>query len=199
MLSREGILMSSFRSFPDSIKFISFLNYIANPTNNNLFLFIMFFSGTITNFALKKIMMNIYKLTNKGKLPILGLGGRPKGASSCSTFLTFDNKLSKSFGMPSGHSQMGWLFASYFIFQIWDPLNYENEINNTRFNDDYSKGNKEIIKIIQTILLVLFGITMSYTRVYVEKCHTLQQVVVGALFGSGLGFLAYYLKPYILK
>ena len=199
MLGRENVLTSVFRSFPDSIKFISFLNYIASPTNNNLFVFILFFSSTIINFGLKKIMMGIYKLTNKNKLPVLGLGGRPKGASSCSTFLTFNDKLSKTFGMPSGHSQMAWLFASYFIFQIWDPLDYDDQINNKRFNDNYSNNNKEIVKIIQTVCLILFAVLMSFTRVYVEKCHTLQQVVVGAIFGGGLGFLAYYLKPYILK
>ena len=201
MLGRENIITSVFRSFPDSIKFISLLNYIAHPSNNNLYTFVLFFLSTVINFVFKKIFYGIYKLNKTTKLPVLGLGGRPQGASSCSTFLTFDDKLSKTFGMPSGHSQMAWVFVSYFIFQIWDPLYYREtkEQDNLRFNNDYDENTINAIKIVQTIVLILFAVFMSYSRVYIEKCHTFQQVFIGAIFGTGIGYLAYYLKPYILK
>tara|TARA_Y100000389_G_scaffold201446_1_gene244204 strand:- start:1579 stop:2184 length:606 start_codon:yes stop_codon:yes gene_type:complete len=201
MLGRENFITSTFRSFPDSIKLISFLFLLVHPSNNNLYAFLLFVASTLSNFLLKKIFMVIYKLIGKKKLPILGLGGRPEGASSCSTFLTFDDKLSKSFGMPSGHSQIAWVFASYYIFEIWNPLDYKNDKadDDMKFYDNYKEKHAVIVKTLQTALLFTFALFMSYSRVYIEKCHTFEQVTMGAIFGVAVGFLAYYLKPYILK
>ena len=217
MFNRENPFISAFRSFPDSIKIVFFLNYIANPSSKNLFLMLLFFTGTLTTFTLKKIIKFIYTFFKVKKLPILGIGRRPPGASSCSTQLTIDNKLSKTFGMPSGHSQMAWIFASFFIFKMWKLFNDnykndkydendndENDENDNDENDNkqktylpfyqnYNDKGKVAIKVIQTILLLLFAVFMSYTRVFIEKCHTIQQVIFGAITGISIGLLGSYL------
>jgi membrane-associated phospholipid phosphatase len=33
---------------------------------------------------------------------------------------------------------------------------------------------------------------VSYSRVYIDGCHTIQQVIVGGLLGVLIGFLIYY-------
>ena len=201
MISRENNWVSLFRAFPDSIKFIPFLNYLGNPSYRNLFYIILFFSGSVVNFCLKKSISKIYKIFNARKLPVLGLGHRPVGASSCSTFLTFDNKLSNSFGMPSGHTQMAWIFTSFFIFKTLEVFKNKNNSNDENKKDEvfynkYNATNKTIIKIIQITLLLLFGIFMAYSRVVIEKCHTVQQVIVGAFFGIIVGLLGCYIYRY---
>tara|TARA_B100000902_G_scaffold71229_1_gene76763 strand:+ start:28 stop:669 length:642 start_codon:yes stop_codon:yes gene_type:complete len=207
MFNREHPFISVFRSFPDSIKIVFYLNYVANPSSKNLFLMLLFFTGTLTTFTLKKIIKFIYTFFKVKKLPILGIGHRPPGASSCSTQLTIGNKLSKTFGMPSGHSQMAWIFASFFIFKIWklfNDKNDENDENDENDNDDkkkpylpfyqnYNDKGKVAIKVIQTLLLLLFAVFMSYTRVFIEKCHTIQQVIFGAITGISIGLLGSYL------
>ena len=60
----------------------------------------------ILSHLLKIIFKHIYTYFNKDILPILGLGKRPKGAKYTSCFIDEENLqgISKSFGMPSGHS-----------------------------------------------------------------------------------------------
>ena len=206
MFNREHPFISVFRSFPDSIKIVFYLNYVANPSSKNLFLMLLFFTGTLTTFTLKKFIKFIYTFFKVKKLPILGIGHRPPGASSCSTQLTIGNKLSKTFGMPSGHSQMAWIFTSFFIFKIWKLFDDENDENDNdeNENDDkkkpylpfyqnYNDKGKVAIKVIQTLLLLLFAGFMSYTRVFIEKCHTIQQVIFGAITGILIGLLGSYL------
>ena len=55
---------------------------------------------------LKLLSKAIYKGLNTDTLPILGRGPRPVGAKYCGCFITESNLngVSKSFGMPSGHS-----------------------------------------------------------------------------------------------
>jgi hypothetical protein len=128
----------------------------------------------------------LYNLFNKTKLPILGLGSRPSNASSCQ--FTLDNKYATSFGMPSGHSQIAWTLSTYIIAKI--ITNWKNS----------NKDNKAItgfgyIWLVLSCLLVLTGsLYISYSRVYIEGCHTLEQVTVGGLLGILCGFLIYYFE-----
>jgi len=210
MVSRENNFISTIRSFPDSIKFVSLINFIGNPSVKNLFYVLLFLTGSLTNFTLKNIFKLIYNKSNVKTLPLFGIGQRPKGASSCSAYLTFDNKLSKSFGMPSGHSQMAWIFSSFFIFKILrifkknkDSENDENDENENKYNknnpfyQNSDTATKSIIKIFQILLLLTFAIFMSYSRVAIEKCHTVQQVVVGGIVGIIIGLIGYYVYFYL--
>ena len=62
--------------------------------------------------------------------------------------------------MPSGHSQIAWLFTTYKILNLED-------------------------KNFKPISLFLIGLAslISYSRVYWSNCHTIQQVILGAIFG----------------
>lgn len=208
MFNRENVFISAIRAFPDSIKLVSLLNFIGAPSKVNLFYLLLFLSGSLTNFTLKFIFKSIYKGFKVKQIPLLGIGDRPKGASSCSTFLTFDNKLSTTFGMPSGHSQMAWIFSSFYIFKtlgLFKKNNNEtgNETENGTHKNDcgkyssiYDKKNNSLkitINIIQILLLLTFALFMSYSRVYIEKCHTIQQVIIGAITGSLIGLLGIYI------
>ena len=69
----------------------------------------------MSNPVLKQIFRSIYSLMGINEAPILGKGGRPKGATNCGAFLKFPDTESNTFGMPSGHSQSIWFFVSYII------------------------------------------------------------------------------------
>ena len=133
----------------------------------------------------------LYKLFNKTSLPILGLGARPSGASSCQFIL--DNKLASSFGMPSGHSQIAWTVATYMIARLinnWKNVNKDNKYI-TAF---------EYFWLILSCLLVLAGaFYISYSRVYIEGCHTIEQVTFGGLLGILCGFLIYYFEDNVIN
>ena len=77
---------------------------------------------------------------------------------NCGLFI--NNKESTSYGLPSGHSQIAWLFTTYKI------LNLEE------------KNSRPI-----SILLIGLATLISYSRVRWAKCHTIQQVVLGGVFG----------------
>ena len=39
------------------------------------------------------------------------------------------------------------------------------------------------------VILILLGLLMGYSRVFITKCHTIQQVIVGSILGIGFGYL----------
>jgi len=80
---------------------------------------------------------------------------RPQGASDCDLLCINGIQEGKP-GMPSGHSAMAAFFAGYYFNETDQPL----------------------IKII----LVIFVISVMYSR-YTKRCHTLEQVIAGAIFG----------------
>ena len=49
------------------------------------------------------------------KIPLLGYGTRPQ-KMNCGLFI--NNKESNSYGFPSGHSQIAWLFTTYKILNL---------------------------------------------------------------------------------
>jgi membrane-associated phospholipid phosphatase len=77
--------------------------------------------------------------------------------------------------MPSGHAQISWMFTIYWSMKIW----------NDRERSDASK-------MIPILILLVFSIGVTYSRVFWAKCHTIQQVVIGSLIGSGLGVFSYH-------
>ena len=186
--------VSCCRSFPFAIFFFMALNLVISPSISVMYdFFVLLIGGGLSNFLVfKPIFKMIYNLTYKlfgiESLPILGLGRRPDGAHGCSDFYICEDmknkKLSTSFGMPSGHSQIAWTFSIYYICEIWKKK---------RFN---LKNKKEVL---QTALLLVFSSSMSYLRVYVEGCHTIEQVIIGSLFGSAIGYFGSYFKDSLLS
>jgi membrane-associated phospholipid phosphatase len=147
------------------------------------------------------VMKPLYLLSGKKDIFLLGLGYRPTGARSCSLHL--DGELSTSFGMPSGHSQMIWMIGTYLLSKIISKL--VNDLNNR--NEMTTRNKMTIIeKIIMYgwIAISIFSILaimiyVSYSRVYIEGCHTLEQIIVGAIIGGIIGFLGYYFEERIIK
>ena len=96
------------------------------------------------------------------KYGIIGCANpRPKGAEGCNLFCT-DGLQEGRPGMPSGHSGLVGFFVGY----------YWNETTNKWVN----------------IGLVIFAALVMYSR-YIKKCHSIAQIILGGLFGSGMSIL----------
>lgn len=186
-IDRNNLLPTLSRTSPVLFLIILLFNCIISPSYQSFYLFVIYVSVVLSNWIIKHLMVKpLYNLFNKTKLPLLGMGARPNGAASCEFIL--DKKVATSFGMPSGHSQIAWTVATYIISKI--IINWKNT----------NKDNKAIstfgyIWLILSCLVVLTGaIYISYSRVYIEGCHTIQQVTVGGLLGILFGFLIYYFE-----
>jgi membrane-associated phospholipid phosphatase len=174
------------RTTPALFFYLTILNCIISPSYNSFYLFITYCLVVCSNFIFKDLIIKpIYKLLNKTSLPILGIGSRPSKAESCALIL--DGITATSFGMPSGHSQIAWSVATYILYKIinnWYKNKKENKII-TVFG--------YIWLILSCIIVLMSAIYISYSRVYIEGCHTIQQVTVGGILGVICGFLvAYY-------
>ena len=151
----------------------------------------MYFIVMLMNYFEKVLIFKpIYNLLGKTSISVLGKGFRPDGANSCTFIL--DDKKSESFGMPSGHSQLAWTLATYIIFKIiYNFKNKQNELNKSTLTLNY------IWITVSSIILIVFATYISYSRVYVDGCHTIQQVTIGGLSGVAGGFIIYYFEDYL--
>jgi diacylglycerol kinase (ATP) len=86
---------------------------------------------------------------------------RPKGASNCN-LLCNDGNQSGQPGMPSSHSAEA-VFFSGFYYQLTDNI---------------------FIRII--LLIYAFGVMISR---YLKRCHTINQIGVGAILGVSLSWI----------
>ena len=164
---------------------------IIQPSYSSLYLFISFNIIIISNILLKYISKSIYLLFNIETIPLLGIGKRPANATSCGTYL--DGLLSTTYGMPSGHSQIAWSVAIYFILKMIKKW----------YNNDKDNKPITILGYIWLILSCIFilGIAtyISYSRVYIEGCHTIQQVIIGGILGSIMGFLVFFFENPVIN
>jgi len=159
------------REYPTLLFIISITIIFFGNKNEGIILFLAFLTSEVLNKIFKTLCRNIMK--NK-KFPILGQGTRPPVA----VFeLPQDGKMYKtsisSYGMPSGHSQLAGLFSSYIILRTYN-------------NNVLSLPNK--LFIYGLMLFIAFYV--MYSRVK-EYWHTIQQTIVGALIGVGLGYFTY--------
>lgn len=109
---------------------------------------------------------------------LLGKGTRPKGASHCGIWKDPVGYKTKSYGMPSGHSQGATGFATYMILS------------------NLSNGGK--LYDINNIIFAVFGILIPYSRV-VMNCHTIQQIIIGGILGIILGITGWKIRPTVLS
>ena len=94
-------------------------------------------------------------------------------------FLDDLNKLkTQSFGMPSGHSQLVALTATFWTLYQVGLLKKET---------DNSKKNKLIFSIV---IIWLLALLVMYHRKY-TRCHNIEQICIGGILGILFGFLAY--------
>jgi hypothetical protein len=153
-----------FRSFSFFAVIISFLGGFFLSNWNYVLLGIFLISDIITNATLKTIFK--FLMGNRN-FPIIGIGLRPYKNKECGFFTSKTNYFSESYGMPSGHSQSFSFISTLIALHAKDDL--------------------------KTILLFILTCTAMYMRVYVEKCHTIQQTIIGSFIGVSLAFiLSYY-------
>jgi len=180
------------RSTPVIFSYLSLLNCMINPSYQSFYLFVAFNSINLSNWIIKHLIVKpIYEHLGTKSLPILGIGKRPENATSCGTYL--DGLLSTTYGMPSGHSQIAWSVAVYFILKMIKKW----------YNND--KDNKPITilgymwLILSCIIILGIATYISYSRVYIEGCHTIQQVIIGGILGSIMGFLVFFFENPVIN
>ena len=191
--NRSLLLPTLARTSPIICGIILFINCILNPSFSSFYIFVMYYIIMFLNFFEKVIIFEpLYKFIGKTSIPILGRGIRPDNANSCD--FNLDGKYFKTFGMPSGHSQMAWAIATYFISKI-----IINWYNNQNKDNKMNTSTQYIWLILSCLVILLIAVYISYSRVYIEGCHTIQQVTVGGLLGIVSGFLIYYFENDVIK
>ena len=201
LLQRDLLIWNSLRASPFLYFFIFISNALINPNILNYYLILWYIAVFFSNNVLKNVIFSsIYKIFNLKNPYILGIGHRPNDATNCGVFLNLDNKIASSFGMPSGHSQLAWAVSTFLILYLLDNNKINNKKNNNNKNNNNKNNNNIIIKILinknykmfAIIILLLFALLVSFSRVYVDKCHTIQQVIMGGLFGILSGIIGFY-------
>ena len=128
------------------------------------------FINTISEFINRFLKYGFFKPLFGKNIPLLGRGSRPNGAKNCGLIKT--NIVSKSYGMPSGHSQFAFTTSSFIILKLYESYNF-----------------------IGMLLAGIASIWISYSRVKLN-CHTPMQSIMGSLIGILIGYISY--KIYIL-
>ena len=172
--------ISNVRAFPCTVTVFSIVSGILFKNKVTLFFGIYIYICDCIAMLLKKGTSLLYKFFNTDYLPILGYGTRPKGAKHCGCFITESNLegITKSYGMPSGHSIMASLTLTFWVLYFLDNIKNVKKRNHSIF------------------LLGLICSSVIISRVYL-KCHTIQQVIIGSLIGAIFGYIGYkyiYLK-----
>ena len=165
------------RAYPFFVPFFSFFFGIVFQNNLSIyFTFLVIIVDVILITSLKNISRYIYNLLNIDRLPILGLGKRPDGAKYCGCFIDENNidKISTSFGMPSGHSIVAMTTCIFWSRYIMD---------------NYPKSYKRDLSIF---LLYSVSLFILFSRIWLG-CHTIQQVIIGSFIGSFIGYEGYEL------
>jgi membrane-associated phospholipid phosphatase len=171
-------IFTFFRGFGFFILILSLLAGFLLSKWNYILLGLFLISELIINIIFK----NTFRiLMGNNNFTIIGKGTRPYDSISCGFFTprTKINKIVKSFGMPSGHSQTFAFIATLIGIHLYNIPTQQNTI----------------YKYITLIILTLLAM---YMRVYIEKCHTIQQTIIGAVIGIGLAFLftKYFGNPF---
>ena len=136
--------------------------------------------STLINLFFKNyIFKPIYYSTGRSSLPILGQGERPHDHPKLDMLENYWSE-SISFGMPSGYSQTILFYATFWIIYIL--IEYKENKSNTDI----------IYKCCSIIYMILLIFIVIHNRYYF-RYHTIEQIIIGGLFGIGLAFLAMFL------
>ena len=148
--------------------FLGFIyTYITTDSFGIYFSLINILFGHFANSFIKYIFKSNYPDSDWMK--------RPDPSAPCSYFLNH-NKAGINWGFPSGHAQTVFIGIVLLIYYV---------------------NNKNIIfKNYISLLLILFGIYVCYSRVCL-KCHNSIQVIVGSAIGIIFGIFSVYLWKYI--
>ena len=160
------------RSYPLMFIVVATILSISYNLYSLMFLIVLVITTSLLNkFVTKPSMLELFKLFNLENVAM-----RPDGCVNSSNFINeFEpNKISTSYGMPSGHSLEAMLISAFLCMYIirTQEATYKRNIN--------------------LVLVLLVGISISYSRV-ILGCHTHSQVIVGGLLGAIIGYYGYIL------
>ena len=161
------------KGYPLIIEYGVILAYLILKDKEILYVAILLWFSKLLNYILKNFLFKPI-LGNK-KYAVIGTGRRPLNARNCGVMKKTSKTNSKTYGMPSGHSQMSVLFSTYLLYKIFDG-NMENNL-----------------KVILSVILIIIPLYVMYSRIYFN-CHTIQQVVMGGLIGYTISYLFYFRK-----
>ena len=191
MENRTLLLPTLARTSPVTFAIMLLMNCIFCPSYNSFYLLVMYCIINMSNFVAKNLIFKpLYKIIGKDNIYLLGSGYRPKGATGCN--FTIDGKASTTFGMPSGHSQIAWFLATYIIYNNIENIN--TLINNNNQNVNNTIIMEYIWNILSSIIILVIATYISYSRVYIDGCHTIQQAIVGSILGIVCGIIVYYFR-----
>jgi membrane-associated phospholipid phosphatase len=88
-------------------------------------------------------------------------------------------------GMPSGHAQITSFAAMYWTLFIW--LRYDRD-------EKKKKGSGNFMHTIVSMGVIWALVTAVCAQRVVSKCHSILQVIIGAIIGSLLAFVGYYIS-----
>lgn len=162
------------RYSPRMFLIFGLLGYLATGEFMYIRLFIYVFLTEVIVYTLKQFTKD--KFSNVLSNDIIY---RPKNSGDCmgcgSIFYCSDSNncvvSDTQVGMPSGHTAAAFMFATFFISKIWTSPGFL------------------LFKIARTVALVLIAIMVGMSRVYLENCHTVPQVIAGSVVGMTLGLL----------
>ena len=194
MNKRQELYPTLSRTSPVIFFILLLLYCIILPSHQSFYLLIIYCLILGSNWIIKHLFFKqLYNFFNITSLPILGIGARPSNATGCHFIL--DDILSLDYGMPSGHSQIIWTIATYIVCKIISNFYYNYNDN----NDHLYITSTFLWLILSCIIVIYVSGYISYSRVYIEKCHTIQQVIIGGLIGIVFGFTIYYFENDAIK
>jgi membrane-associated phospholipid phosphatase len=194
---RDNYLWSIIRATPFAGFYYTLINCIIYTNFNNVYFFIVYCIAQFINYICKYLFRFIYNYFNINNIFLLGTGNRPNNCTNCGLFLRINNNSKpKSYGMPSGHSQLAWFFSIYSILTILE-YNGIDIFNTNTYNINVIYFFQNIS--IKILFFIILAIIVSYSRIYVDKCHTLNQVIVGGIIGILLALIMFYLKNIIFE
>ncbi len=169
------------RAFPLLVLIKLVLAFILFNEPHAMFLagFLLFTEGF--NWSLKHLILQ--PIMGNKSYPIIGSGMRPKGAKNCGAFI--NGKIATSYGMPSGHSQFAGVITSYIILQLIDA-----NANNFPKHD--------VMRGMFVIAALIMGFSVCLSRIYLG-CHTVQQVILGAIIGLCVGTWYHYNENNVIQ
>jgi membrane-associated phospholipid phosphatase len=133
-------------------------SFMAFKNNFSFYMVLAILINILINIATKTYFFNMTKSTGH-HLPIIGNLCRPMD-TACKAASPFN------FGFPSGHSQIAWFIPAFYYFY------YRNT----------SGFSRNIFALYSTIAVFIMT-----TRVTAGK-HSIPQVIVGGLYGCGIGY-----------
>ena len=152
--------------FPALVIIFSFIMVVIMK-DFQTFMFLLFIC--LAEFIVR-ILKRIFKTMMGTKdWPLLGKGTRPRSRKPRPCFWPGFKYICTDYGMPSGHALYATIFSSYWIARL--------------FNYPY--------KILMILFFSSISLLVMYSRVMWAKVHTWQQVIVGAIFGSLIGWHYY--------